>query len=305
MSVSAHSEPRCTAAADSVEVCISGRARDLGDGFTVRRLLPAQARQMVGPFIFFDHMGPVSLPPGRGLDVRPHPHIGLSTVTYLFEGDILHRDSLGTEQPIRPGELNWMTAGRGIVHSERSPGAARNSDSRVHGLQLWAALPREFEETDPSFQHFAAAQLPELDIPGARARLVAGKAFGETSPVQVHSPLFYVDVTLDKGAALQLPDEYAERGLYVVDGEISCDGCSYRSGELLVFHANAPARIEAPAASRIMLLGGQPVDGTRLIWWNFVSSTRERMERARRDWRERRFPVVPGDEEEYIPLPEA
>ncbi len=305
MSATVHSEPHCTAdARRSVELCISGRARDLGDGFTVRRLLPAPARQMVGPFIFFDHIGPVSLPPGRGLDVRPHPHVGLATVTYLFEGEIMHRDSLGTEQPIRPGELNWMTAGRGIVHSERSPEAARESGATLHGLQLWAALPERSEEIDPSFQHFGAGDLPELDIAGARARLIAGKAFGRTSPVQVRSPLFYVDVVLEKGAALQLPDEYPERGLYVVEGEVSCDGASYHSGDMLVFRAGIPAAIEARAASRIMLLGGEAMDGERLIWWNFVSSSRERMEQARRDWREHRFPLVPGDEEEFIPLPE-
>jgi len=305
MSVLPHAEPQClTPAEPTVELEIDARTRDLGDGFTVRRLLPAAARRMVGPFIFLDHMGPVQLAAGRGLDVRPHPHINLATVTYLFDGEILHRDSLGSEQLIRPGAVNWMTAGRGIVHSERSPADARKSGARVHGLQLWVALPKALEEVEPSFRHHGADSIPEVERPGARLRVVAGAAYGTASPVHLLSPLFYVEARLEPGAVLELPDEYAGRAAYVVDGAVSCDGASHRSSTMLVFRAGQPACIEALEAAQVMLLGGAPLDGERHIFWNFVSSSKERIERAKDDWRSRRFPLVPGDDEEFIPLPE-
>jgi redox-sensitive bicupin YhaK (pirin superfamily) len=306
MSVTQHAEPRCREAHESgLELVIEARVRDLGDGFRVRRLLPAAERRMVGPFIFFDHMGPVRMDPGRGLDVRPHPHINLATVTYLFEGEILHRDSLGTVQPIQPGALNWMTAGRGIVHSERSPAAAREAGVKLHGLQLWVALPRAREEVAPSFQHLAADDLPALKRDGAQLRVIAGRAYGATSPVQLLSPLFYVEARLESGAALSLPEEHAGRAAYVVEGSVGCDGETHGPGRMLVFREGAPAQIHASEPSRVMLLGGAPLDGQRQVWWNFVSSSSERIERAKKDWREGRFPKVPGDEVEFIPLPDS
>jgi redox-sensitive bicupin YhaK (pirin superfamily) len=300
MSVTPHREPECHKKPEAaVELTIEGRARELGQGFSVRRLLPAMARRMVGPFIFVDHMGPVSLPPGQGLDVRPHPHINLATVTYLFEGEILHRDSLGCEQLIRPGAVNWMTAGSGIVHSERSPAAARAGGARVHGLQLWVALPRAHEEDEPSFHHHPEDSLPRLDRPLARLTVVAGTAYGATSPVTVRSPLFYVEARLEAGARLPLPDDHAERAIYVVAGNVS----GYGAGTMVVFRSGA-AEIVAHEAAHVMLLGGAALDGERHIWWNFVSSSKERIERAKRDWREGRFATVPGDDQEFIPLPD-
>lgn len=305
MSVMTHSEPECTQAAEpSVELDIQARPRDLGEGFTVRRLLPSVSRRMVGPFIFFDHMGPVTLAPGHGLDVRPHPHINLATVTYLFDGEILHRDSLGSAQVIRPGAVNWMTAGRGIVHSERSPAAARAAGARIHGIQLWVALPTAHEETEPTFIHHPDDTIPAVSLPGVRLRVVAGSAFGATSPVKLFSPMFYVDARFERDAALRVPGEYPERALYVVDGAVSCDGKVYREGAMLVFHEGAQACVTAPEPARVMLLGGAPVDGPRHMWWNFVSSSEERLEQAKRDWKEGRFAAVPGDEQEFIPLPE-
>src|SRR5262245_2593670 len=301
-----HAEPRCRHAQEpALELLIEARVKDLGDGFQVRRLLPAAERRMVGPFIFFDHMGPVRMDPGGGLDVRPHPHINLATITYLFEGEILHRDSLGTVQPIQPGALNWMTAGRGIVHSERSPATARKTGVKLHGLQLWVALPRAQEEAAPSFQHHAAADLPALKRDGAQLRVIAGSAYGATSPVQVLSPLFYVEAQLEQGAALSLPEEPAQRAAYVVDGSIACDGEPQGPGRMLVFREGAPALLHAPEPARLMLLGGAALDGERHVFWNFVSSSRERIERAKTDWREKRFPKVPGDEVEFIPLPDS
>lgn len=305
MSVTKHSEPVCTAPLQpSIELEISGRERALGSGFTVRRLLPAVARRTVGPFIFVDHMGPTQMEPGHGLDVRPHPHINLATVTYLFDGQILHRDSLGTEQLITPGALNWMTAGRGIVHSERSPSDSRAAGARLHGLQLWVALPVEHEEVEPSFQHCSAQDLPILDAQGVRLKIVAGSAFGATSPVKVHSSLFYVDAQLEKGAVLDIPQEHEQRAIYVVQGTVSMDGAPRSSGSLLVLHPHVPARLTALEPSRVMLLGGAPLDGPRYIYWNFVSSSKEKIEQAKTAWREHQFPKVPGDESEYIPLPE-
>jgi hypothetical protein len=257
----------------------------------------------VGPFIFFDHFGPLQLPPGHGLDVRPHPHIGLCTVTYLLEGEIIHRDSLGSRQVITPGDVNWMTAGRGIVHSERSDDAARARGPRLHGLQLWVALPTAQEEDAPSFAHHPVATLPTLEGEGVKLRLIAGHAYGQSSPVRVLSPLFYVDAQLAKGAALRLPDEHAERALYVIDGAVQTDGVMLQAGELAIFKPDQLVSAEAPAGARLALLGGAALDGPRHIEWNFVSSRAERIARAKDDWRQRRFPAVPGDEVEFIPLP--
>jgi redox-sensitive bicupin YhaK (pirin superfamily) len=306
MSVTTHREPVCTQpdGEPSLELEIDARQRDLGDGFMVRRLLPSVARRMVGPFIFFDQMGPAQLEVGKGLDVRPHPHIHLSTVTYLFRGDILHRDSLGTEQLITPGAVNWMTAGRGIVHSERSPSAARAAGVAVHGLQLWVALPTAHEETAPSFQHVPARDLPELERPGARLKLIAGEAFGARAPVEVHSPLFYIDAELEGGATLEVPAEHEQRAVYVVSGAVSLDGKPHGTGAMLVLRPHVAARLTALEPARVMLLGGAPLDGERFMFWNFVSSSREKLEAAKLAWKERRFPTVPGDDVEFIPLPE-
>ena len=305
MSVMLCNEPECRKeTAPTVALSVEGRTRELGDGFTVRRLLPSAARRMVGPFIFVDHMGPIRLPPNHGLDVRPHPHINLATVTFLFEGEILHRDSLGSEQPIRPGDVNWMLAGRGIVHSERTPSAARMSGPSLHGMQLWVALPKVEEEAVPSFQHHPSRTIPSVDRPGAQLRIIAGSAYGQTSPVRVSSPLFYVEANLDAGTTLPLPDEQ-ERAAYVVSGSVSADGKTYGEGVMVVFREGSRAGVHALEASRVLLLGGAPLEGERHIWWNFVSSSRERIERAKDDWRHGRFAKVPGDETDFIPLPDS
>jgi redox-sensitive bicupin YhaK (pirin superfamily) len=281
---------------------IDARSRDIG-GFTVRRLLPWRTRRMVGPFVYFDNMGPVRLEAGRGVDVLPHPHVGLATVTYLYEGALLHRDSLGSAQVIRPGDVNWMTAGRGIVHSERTPPAERASGPRLHGLQLWVALPSADEEIEPSFRHHPGATLPELEQGGVRLRLMAGSAYGAASPVEVLSPLFYVDAAMPAGSELPLADEHAERAVYVVEGAIRAAGASAGPGRMLVFAEGADVTLKAEAATRAVLVGGAPLDGPRHIDWNFVGSSRERIEKAKADWREGRFPKVPGDETEFVPLP--
>jgi redox-sensitive bicupin YhaK (pirin superfamily) len=297
-------EPFSDPGVDSaVETVILPRTRDLG-GFEVRRALPSRRRQMVGPFIFFDRMGPADLAPGRGLDVRPHPHIGLATVTYLFEGELLHRDSLGTVQRIQAGAVNWMTAGRGIVHSERTPPEARAAGGRLSGIQLWVALPRAVEEAAPTFVHAPAEALPELDAEGVRVRLVVGAAFGARAPVDAPSPAFYADAALERGARLPMPGEHEERALFVAEGELEIAGARFGGGQLVVLRPGAPVVAEARAASRAMLLGGAPMDGPRHVWWNFVSSSRERIEQAKADWAAERFPPVPGDPER-IPLPNA
>ncbi|WP_341914445.1 pirin family protein [Ferrovibrio terrae] len=287
---------------DSVDLLIVPRLRDLGDGFTVRRVLPYAKRRHVGPFVFFDHMGPVQFAPGQGLDVRPHPHIGLATVTYLFEGEIMHRDSLGVIQPIRPGDVNWMVAGRGIAHSERTRDEIRQSGAALHGIQSWFALPKAHEETEPTFHHHPASSLPEIEKPGARLRLIAGSAFGATSPAQVFAPMVYIDAQLSPGATLPLPDD-EERAVYVAIGEVSLDGTVYESGTMLVLKSGAQPKIAARGAARLMVLGGAPLDGERNLWWNFVSSSKERIEQAKADWRAGNWPKVLG-ETEFIPLPE-
>jgi redox-sensitive bicupin YhaK (pirin superfamily) len=286
-----------------IETVVVPRASDLGGGFTVLRALPSAQRRMVGPFVFLDQMGPVQLEAGTGLDVRPHPHIGLATVTYLFDGEILHRDSLGSVQPIRPGELNWMTAGRGIAHSERTAAELRPAGPRLSGLQAWVGLPARDEETEPAFVHHGADSLPVLDDAGLSIRVIAGEAFGARSPVATRSPLFYADVTLAPGARLQVPPEHEERAAYIVAGAVEIDGVRHPAGRLLVFRRGAAVVLSATAATRLMLLGGEPLDGPRYVWWNFVSSSRERIEQAKDDWRAGRFTPVPG-ETEFIPLPE-
>jgi redox-sensitive bicupin YhaK (pirin superfamily) len=289
---------------DGVELVLLPRVHDLG-GFEVRRALPAQERQMVGPFIFFDQMGPGEFLAGRGLDVRPHPHIGLSTVTYLFDGSILHRDSLGSEQPIAPGDVNWMTTGRGIVHSERTAPALRGHTNRLYGIQSWVALPKGAEEAAPDFVHHPAASLPLVDDGGVRLRLIAGAGWGLTAPVAVSSPLFYADAALEAGAVLPLPDEHEERAVYVLDGEIEVAGDRFTPGRMLLFRARDRLALRAgPLGARVLLLGGAAMDGPRYLFWNFVASSRERIEQAKADWQAGRFGVVPGDENEFIPLPE-
>jgi len=294
--------PGDAAAADAIDMVIVPRARDLG-GFEVRRALPAAGRQMVGPFIFFDVFGPVLIRAGEGQDVRPHPHIGLSTVTWLFDGKMFHRDSLGSAQVVAPGELNWMTAGKGIVHSERTPTAERVNDRTVFGIQSWVALPKASEDTRPDFQHVAMADLPFFEDHGVKARIVAGSLFGATSPVKTHSDLFYADITLEQGRAVPLPAEHEERGIYVAEGEIGIADQMFGAGKLLVFRPGDAITIRARTNARIMMLGGEPMDGPRHIWWNFVASSREKIEAAKEDWKSGRFDIVPGDEKEFIPLP--
>jgi redox-sensitive bicupin YhaK (pirin superfamily) len=284
------------------DLIIEPRRRDLG-GFEVARVLPYAKRRMVGPFIFFDHMGPVDFPAGipRSVDVRPHPHIGLSTVTYLLAGEIMHRDSVGSEQAILPGEVNWMTAGRGITHSERFE-AARRSGGPIHGLQAWVALPKEDEETAPAFFHHGAADLPTYEGHGLWARLVAGEAFGARAAVKTHSPLFYVHWQLQPGAKAELPAEYSERAAYIVAGSAEVEGRVYEAGRMLVFPAGSAVTFTGVTAATIMLLGGEPV-GERFIEWNFVSSSKERIEQAKADWRAGRMKLPDLDNGEFVPLP--
>ncbi len=284
-----------------IELLIEPAAKDLGE-FTVRRALPDKNRQRVGPFIFFDHMGPAEFSPGQGVNVRAHPHIGLATITYLFEGEILHRDSLGYVQPIRPGEINWMTAGKGIVHSEKVTPEILASGQKLHGLQTWVALPLEQEETDPRFEHYGAEAIPKLSLEGARITVVIGSAYGHTSPVQAASETLYVEAKLDEGASLELPPA-EEIAVYVVDGSIEIGDESVSRGVLAVLKDGATASVTAPGGAHIMIAGGDTLEGDRIIWWNFVSSSRERLEQAKLDWQEGRFDDVPG-ETEFIPLPE-
>jgi redox-sensitive bicupin YhaK (pirin superfamily) len=291
-----------------VETVVVTRARELVEGFKVRRVLPSVRRRMVGPFIFLDQMGPELLRDGRGLDVAPHPHIGLATVTYLFEGELLHRDSLGTVQPIRPGEVNWMTAGGGIAHSERTPAEARSgAGSALFGIQSWVALPLQDEESAPDFAHHDAAELPVVEGEGKRVRLIAGSLYGARSPVQTLSEMFYADATLAPDSVLPLSSEHEERAVYVVEGsvEVPPERDVYVAGQLLLLRPGAEVslRCASGTAARLMLLGGAPLEGKRHIWWNFVSSSPERIEQAKRDWREGRFAHVPGESERIL-LPE-
>ncbi|HEX2842964.1 pirin family protein [Hyphomicrobium sp.] len=296
-------KPGDAASCDAIEHIIVPRVRDLG-GFEVRRALPAAAKQMVGPFIFFDQMGPAEFLIGSGIDVRPHPHIGLATVTYLFEGELMHRDSLGTELAIKPGELNLMSAGRGIVHSERSSAEARTHESRVYGIQAWAALPKSHEEDQPAFAHYDAPSLPRIAGEGKTVRLIMGSLYGARSPAVFPHPCFYAEAVLAPGAVLPLDADYDERAVYIVSGEIDVAGQSFGSGRLLVFRPGDRISILATSMARLMLVGGEPMDGPRHIWWNFVSSSKDRIDAAKADWKARRFSPVPTDVQEFIPLPE-
>lgn len=291
----------------SIERVIAGRTRDLG-GFIVRRSLPSIGRRMVGPFIFFDHLGPVRFPPGAGIDVRPHPHIGLCTVTFLFEGEIVHRDSLGSRQAIRPGDVNWMLAGRGIAHSERTDPALRAQPDgpRVHGIQSWMALPLEDETIAPRFEHHDGAALPRVTKPGAILDVIAGSAFGVTAPVGVLSPTLYVHARLDAGAHLTVDDQYVDRAVYVVEGTVVIDGRAFGASTMAVLNPGVIADVVAEQPARLMLIGGARLQGDRFIDWNFVSSDKDRLQRAKQAWRDDDitwFPKVPGDEQERIPAP--
>jgi len=280
---------------------LPGREVPLGKYTTVQRMLPHRERRTVGAWCFLDHFGPQSVINMPGMQVPPHPHMGLQTVTWLLEGEVLHRDSLGSLRTIHPGQLNLMTSGHGIAHSEESP---KDHPPSLHGLQLWVALPKPSEEVEPSFQHHPAETIPALDLAGAKLRVVAGSAYGATSPVHVLSPLFYVDARLDRGIELTLPDEWPERAVYVVEGVVALDGEPHGPGTMIVMRADVPACISAIERAHVMVLGGAPLDGERHVWWNFVSSSRARIERAKADWRSGSFPTVPGDETEFIPLPD-
>jgi redox-sensitive bicupin YhaK (pirin superfamily) len=288
---------------DAIEQVIVPRARDLGE-FSVRRALPAAGKQMVGPFIFFDQMGPAEFLIGSGIDVRPHPHIGLATVTYLFDGEIVHRDSLGTALSIRPGELNLMSAGSGIVHSERTGAEERAKGPRLFGIQAWAALPQSHEEGAPAFAHHGAEELPRIAGDGKTVRVIMGSLYGQTSPAAFPHPSFYAEAVLAPGAVLPLDPDYDERAVFIASGEIDIAGETFAAGRLLVFHPGDRISILAPSQARLMLLGGEPMDGPRHIWWNFVSSSKDRIAAAKADWKARRFALVPGDAQEFTPLPE-
>lgn len=287
----------------SVLMTLGGHDKDLGGGFTVRRLLPAAQRQSVGPFLFFDHFGPVTIAPGGSHDVRPHPHIGLATVTYLFDGAIMHRDSLGFEQRIAPGAINWMTAGRGIVHSERAPEEWKDRAYVNHGIQLWAALPREHEETAPDFVHTPAADIPSLMLDGAQIRVLAGEAFGHSSPVKTLSKTIYLDVQLAAGTALALPPLAEELAVYTVDESVTVDGELVPAHTLAMLVPGEVSSIVAGSGARLMVIGGDALDGPRFMWWNFVSSRKERIVQAAQDWEQQAMGQVAGDAE-WIPLPE-
>ncbi len=287
---------------DASFTLLKPHVKDLG-GFSVKRLLPGHPHKMVGPFIFFDHMGPAHFASGQGIDVRPHPHIGLATVTYLFEGSILHRDSLGSKQQIDPGDVNWMTAGRGIVHSERTPPHIRQSGGALHGIQTWVALPVSDEAVEPGFAHHPASELPRIELPGVSMRLIAGAAFGQRAPTRTFSPLFYLAVEMQAGARFTLPPEYPERAVYAVDAPLVVAGQPLAANQMAVLDSGQETTIEAEHACRVMLCGGEPMDGDRFIWWNFVASSKEAIAQAKERWRQQQFGKVP-EETEWIPLPE-
>jgi len=283
-------------------ILLQGRAHDLGDGFMVRRMLPSVERRTVGPFVFFDYFGPARFAPGKGIDVRPHPHIGLATVTYLFEGSQVHRDNIGSVQTIAPGDVNWMVAGSGIVHSERTGPDVRAAGHTLHGIQTWVGLPQADEETTPRFEHYAMAELPVQDEGGVHLRVVAGHAFGLASPVKVFSGTLYADAQFAPQTTLRLTDEHAERGVLVIDGTLDANGTTLEKGAMAVFDTGEDVVLSAPQKAHVMLFGGAPLDGHRHLDWNFVSSSMERIEQARNDWQAQRFAKIPG-ETEFIPLP--
>ena len=285
----------------SIQQIVSPHTKDLG-GFEARRSLPQAEQTLVGPFIFFDHLGPATFSPGKGVDVRPHPHINLATVTYLFEGALMHRDSIGSVQKILPGAVNWMTAGKGIVHSERSPEDSRDTSHTLHAIQTWLALPAESEETDPSFYHYAATDLPQWTENGATIKVIAGTGYDRESPVKVHSPTLYLDVQLSPGGHFALPPNYTERAVYSVTPGLSIDGKPLEEHKLAVLAAGESVKIAADTAARCIVIGGEPI-GRRAKWWNFVSSRPERIEQAKQDWQSQNFAAVP-EEDDYIPLPD-
>lgn len=287
---------------EPVDIVIEPRVRDLGN-FEVRRVLPSAKRRMVGPFVFLDQMGPTTLAPGKALDVRPHPHIGLATVTWLLEGEIMHRDSVGSVQSIKAGELNWMTAGRGIVHSERTPEHLRSKNSPLYGLQLWVALPKAHEETEPAFAHYGAADLPQIEDEGRKVTLIVGAGWGKRSPVMTVWPTFFADAAIKADATLTVPANIAERAVYILEGELEVAGATFAPGRLLVLKGGRAVDLRARTAARLVIVGGDAMDGPRHIWWNFVSSSQARIERAKADWKAGRFAAVPGDAD-FIPLPE-
>ncbi len=304
-------EPQCLEAGDldSIETQIVPRARDLG-GFEVKRALPSSKRQMVGPFIFFDQMGPAEFITGQGIDVRPHPHIGLATVTYLFDGEFQHRDSLGTNQMIYPGEVNWMIAGNGITHSERTSEETRRGNSNLFGIQTWVALPDSDEERDAAFEHHGKEALPFIEGDGKQVRLIIGDAWGSVAPVSTFTEMFYADAVLAAGAALPLPENHEDRGVYVLDGTVDIAGQEFDAGRMMVFRPGDPITVKAgPSGARLMVLGGATLGGPRYIWWNFVASSREKIDAAKQawadgDWEHGRFQLPAGDTDEFIPLPD-
>jgi redox-sensitive bicupin YhaK (pirin superfamily) len=289
---------------EALKSVVVPRTADLGDGFTVRRALPSAQSRMVGPFVFFDHFGPAVFKSGNGLDVRPHPHIGLATVTYLFDGEIMHRDSLGTAAPIKPGEVNWMTAGRGIVHSERTGQERRLNEDHLHGLQMWVALPADKEEVAPDFAHYPVGDFPMLRDDGKSVRVVVGSAYGERSPVRTTSDTLFADAHLKADGVLPLDADYEERAIYVIDGEVDIAGDRFGTDRLLVFRPGDTITVRALTDAHLAVFGGAAMDGPRHIWWNFVSSRKDRIEQAKADWTAGHFQKVPGDEIEFIPLPE-
>jgi len=303
MSWLSRADPAGSGAPGAVDLVVAPSSKDLG-GFRVRRALPSIEKRLVGPFVFLDHFGPARFEAGQGIDVRPHPHIGLATLTYLIEGSILHRDTLGSTQDIMPGDVNWMTAGRGIAHSERSSEASRRAARQMTGVQSWVALPKLFEETNPGFFHHAGASLPELTDRGLKVRVIAGTAYGETSPVRVFSGTLYADAMLAEDATLPLPGEHAERSVYILEGSIEIAGETFAEHRLLIFRPGDAITLRAVTAARIIIAGGEPLDGDRHIWWNFVSSSKDRIEQAKSDWKAGRFGLVPGDDQEFIPLPD-
>jgi len=303
MSYHACEEASCADAADSaVETVITPKPKDLG-GFTVRRALPALERRRLGPFVFFDQMGPAGFPAGQGIDVRPHPHIGLATLTWLIQGEILHRDSLGSEQVIQPGAVNWMIAGSGIVHSERTPDDARAAGAPLYGLQTWLALPQSHEEMDPSFTHHPADSLPRFSEPGCEIVLIAGRGWGKQSPVRMLSDTHYADVRLQAGGTAEVPGDIQESGVYVLSGEVTVDGTAVAPGRMAVLAEGDGVPVRAATTAHVMFVGGAALDGHRHLWWNFVSSSKDRIDQAKEDWAAGRFTPVPG-ETEFIPLPE-
>jgi redox-sensitive bicupin YhaK (pirin superfamily) len=288
---------------------VIGKRHDLGDGFIVTRILPQAARRSIGPFLFFDYFGPVDFAPGKGVDVRPHPHIGLATVTYLFDGAQVHRDTLGSVQEIRPGDVNWMTAGRGIAHSERTGEELRRAGHRLHGIQTWVGLPQKDEEAEPGFQHFAARDLPEREEQGVLLRMVTGEAFGLKSPVKTFSPIFYAEARFEQSGVMTVTPDHEERALFIVEGELQIGGGAHGvevhgEGAMLFLEPGEVVTLFATAPARVMLLGGAPLDGPRHLWWNFFSASKDRIEAAKSDWRAVRFGKIPGDDKEFIPLPD-